>query len=92
MDEKNKLVALNIQQKLSGRNRPKWPFYAMRAQHVKVFCLTRSFLMMLVGLAMILVHDEEELDPADESTDVFIRDEGEIPPPEEEQLVNRGPW
>ena len=48
--------------------------------------------MMLVGLAMILVHDDEELDPADESTDVFIRDEGEIPPPEEEQLVNRGPW
>ena len=48
--------------------------------------------MMLVGLAMILVHDDEELDPADESTEVFIMDEGEIPPPEEEQLVNRGPW
>ena len=51
----------------------------------------RSFLIMFVGLAMIRVQDEDELEPADESTDVFMREEGEIPPPEEEQLVNRGP-
>ena len=48
--------------------------------------------MMLVGFAMIRVHEEEELEPAEESTEVFIREEGEMPPPEEEQLVNRVPW
>lgn len=47
--------------------------------------------MMLVGLAMIRVHDEDELEPAEESTEVFMRELGEIPPPEDEQLVRRGP-
>lgn len=41
---------------------------------------------------MILVHDEEELDPADESTEVFMRELGEIPPPDEEHEVRSGPW
>ena len=52
----------------------------------------RSLRMMLAGpLAMILVHDEEELDPAEESTEVFMREFGEMPPPDEEQEVRRGP-
>jgi hypothetical protein len=42
--------------------------------------------MMPAGTAMIRVQEEEELDPADESTEVFMMEEGEMPPPEEEQL------
>ena len=44
------------------------------------------------GLLSLRHRLEDVDDPAEESTDVFIKDDGEIPPPELEQDTKRGTW
>lgn len=62
-----------------------------RTFFVIIFWKSKIITTYSSDLFWYLVQEEEDVDPADESTEVFMMEDGEMPPPEEEQLVRSVP-